>query len=93
MNCTQEKERSITQILDMVITVITGLFHELMTGLGFTEFLSRIDWLVGYANEELDKIRNMYQSMVPRFEGHQFNPKFGSVKVKATEVDLYKGTF
>jgi hypothetical protein len=74
IQCTEkarEKEKTIKDVLDMFVTVGTDLLNTLVANKDQRAFDEQHKWLLEYSNSELDKIRDLYRTMVPRIIGEE----------------------
>jgi hypothetical protein len=65
----REKQKNIRDILEMFVTVGIDMLHTVIETMNIQEFETQRSWLLEYSNSELDKIRNLYRTMVPRIVG------------------------
>jgi hypothetical protein len=81
IQCTEkarEKEKTIKDVLDMFVTVGTDLLNTFVANRGTEAFDEQHKWLLEYSNSELDKIRDLYRTMVPRIVGEELkNIQYG----------------
>lgn len=81
MNLTSQ-EKTIKDVLDMFVTVGTDLLNTFVANRGTVGDREAFDeqhkWLLEYSNSELDKIRDLYRTMVPRIVGEELkNIQYG----------------
>ena len=62
----------------MFVTVGTDLLNTFVANRGTEAFDEQHKWLLEYSNSELDKIRDLYRTMVPRIVGEELkNIQYG----------------
>jgi hypothetical protein len=74
----REKQKNIRDILEMFMTVGIDMLHTVIETRDLKSFETQRSWLLEYSNSELDKIRDLYRTMVPRIIGEELkNIQYG----------------
>jgi hypothetical protein len=62
----------------MFMTVGIDMLHTVIETKNIRDFETQRSWLLEYSNSELDKIRDLYRTMVPRIIGEELkNIQYG----------------
>jgi hypothetical protein len=86
-----EKERVISSIFRMFVDVGTDLLRTLVADKNIRSFLKQRAWLIDYVNAELEKIREVFRTMVPMIKRDDIHAMAwecsGGVKKRAARVE------